>query len=147
MVDDLVYRQPKSVYEAKFSMNFLAALALCEKEVSLEHLVEEKLGDPRIRKLMKKVILSVDTEMAQEGYRGTWGAKVKVKMKDGSEFSGQVDSPRGQPEDPMSPHQLIGKYRRCARYVLSEERINQSLDWITHLEELEDISSLMSVVA
>lgn len=147
VVDDLVYRQPKSVYEAKFSMNFLAALALCEKEVSLENLVEEKLGDPRIRKLMKKVTLSVDSEMAQAGYRGTWSARVKVKMKEGSEFSERVDIPRGQPENPMSPSQLIGKYQRCARYVLSEERINQSLDWITHLEKLEDISSLMSVIA
>jgi 2-methylcitrate dehydratase PrpD len=47
--------EPKTGVEGKFSLRFLAALALAEGNVTLDKFTDEKVGDPRINRLRRKV--------------------------------------------------------------------------------------------
>jgi len=53
---------------------------------------------------------------------------------------------RGEPQKPMTDEQRFAKYRECARFCLSEEKIERSLSLISNLETVENIGELMKLV-
>ena len=144
--ETLVHSRPRNSLEAKFSMQFCLAVAILEKQVSLDQFVDEKVNDPRIIELMEKVKLYVDPALTQEKGYASNSAKVKVKLKDGREYAKRVDEAKGTPANPISRNELIEKYKNCAKRVLSEEAVKESIHLITNFEKIENINALMNLL-
>jgi 2-methylcitrate dehydratase PrpD len=135
--------EPKTASEAKFSLPYCLAAALIYGKVGLTEFSEEKLSDPKIRKLLKKVIVMVDPECinARLGC-----AKVTLYTIDGKAFSCRVDSPKGYPKNPLTKAELERKFMDLASLVLPEERVRRIVEIVSGLEKLERITLLTDLL-
>jgi 2-methylcitrate dehydratase PrpD len=122
-------------------------VTLSEKRVTLDHFTDQKVLDPVIVSLKKKVNLIVDSELAKIGYRGTFNTIVKIKMNDGRKYTKRVDHSKGSPENPLYEDELMDKYINCARRALSEEKVNESVKMLKDLPQMADLTKLISVLS
>jgi len=138
----LIHNHPKTGLEGKFSMQFCVAIALLDGEVGLRQFSDKKVLDEGTQELMRKVEMYPDPQLKGRE------TVVTVKLKDGKEYSYKADEKiKGHPENPLTRQELISKYQNCARLVLPEKEITQSINLVENLEELSDINELTSVMA
>jgi 2-methylcitrate dehydratase PrpD len=149
--DYLKFPLPETKLQAKYSMQFCVALALVEGKVTLSAITEERVKDPRIVDLMKRVTMSVSPELAKLGYApeiAPYGCTVTIILKNGSRLVRRVDQVPWNPAEPPSWDELVEKYRSCWDGVFADGRIDESLDIVGHLEDAKakDIERLMTLV-
>lgn len=144
--DVLVYPNPQTPLEAKFSLQYCLAAALVERANGFAQFTEEKVRDPRIRELLDKIEMYMAPEFESLGYRGTFNAIVKIILKDGREYDKRVDYGRGDPMNPLSEEEQMGKYVDCAGLLLDSERVEKSKQMLSTLEQLADVALLMDVI-
>jgi 2-methylcitrate dehydratase PrpD len=72
--------------------------------------------------------------------------EVKVRLKNGKEYSRQVIIDKGSPQNPLTKEELSLKYRDCASTVLSSQDIAKSFELAANLERVEDIAELTNIV-
>jgi len=137
----VIHPRPKSGLEGKFSMQYCMAIALLDGEVGLGQFTDEKVLDPRAQELLKRV-----EYVHPEGLTPLHPEAVTIKLKDGRELCHEVAIAKGDPGNPMGKEELAAKYRDCASFVLSAEGIQKSLDMVSHLEDLEDITELIDLL-
>ena len=72
---------------------------------------------------------------------------VTIIMRDGKEYFRETPIFSGMPVSPMTKEQFEGKYRDCSSLVLDESAVEESLSMLRRLKKLDNIQSLMKVVA
>ena len=127
---------PRSIYAAKFSLQFCVALALAKGKGSLAEFSEESLHDPTIRSLMKKIAVEKSSEIDGQ-YPEKWGAALQILLKDGSRFEARTDFPKGDPEAPFTTEEFIEKFNSLTE--------NSGLDHIGLLQSLLNVEELSEV--
>ncbi|OPX33604.1 MAG: hypothetical protein B1H11_12235 [Desulfobacteraceae bacterium 4484_190.1] len=125
--------------EIKFSLWFLAALALIEENVGLDKFVDEKLHDPRVVNLRNKVDAHLVDALG-------FGARVSVIMKDGTEYKDYRRKQKGHPENPLSVEELENKFGNAAKMSIPENNINLLIDKIKSIEKVDDITEIMDLM-
>ena len=142
-----VYDFPSRPEEAKFSEQFHAATGIVYPDLAgLAPYKEERLSDHRVKELMKRVKVYVHPELAEELPSLISTHFLKVRLKDGREFSIKADKATGYPQKPFSREELLGKYRDCAQRVLPPSQVEHSIELVNTLETLENISVLTKVI-
>lgn len=150
VVDYLKFSEPKSKFQSKYSMEFCVASAIRDGRVVISSFTDEKVKDPELLSLMKKVRMTVWDEYEKFGYNpphAPYGCLVRIRLKDGREFSRQVDKGPWEPETPPAWDDLVSKFVGNAELVMPGHAIQQVIDRVARLEELDDLSSLMTLVA
>lgn len=150
VVDYLKFSQPRSTFEAKYSMEFCLATVLRDNAVTLSSFGEERVRDPELTTLMEKITMKIWPEYAKDGYNPSYapyGCIVNVKLKDGRQFSERVDKGPWEPGTSPSWDDLTEKFRGNAEMVLGKHVVDQAVDLVARLEDMEDISKLMSLLA
>jgi len=137
----LIHARPRTALEGKFSMQYCMAIALLDGRIGFKQFTDEKVLDPKAQELLRRV-----TYVHPEGLIPLQSEAVTIKLKDGRELSHEVATPKGDPQNPMTKKELAVKYRECASFVLSPQDIQKSLEMISHLEDIEDITELMNLV-
>lgn len=128
---------PKTVNEAKFSLQFCTALVLVKRQGDLTIFNDKTLWDPEIRQLMDKVKIEVDTTINNK-YPEKWSAVVRIDLGDGKNLKGETEYPKGDPENPVSKDELITKYRLLTsnwNVDASSKLLNNVLD-LEHKEKI-----------
>jgi 2-methylcitrate dehydratase PrpD len=138
----LIYENPTTGLEGKFSLQFPLALALSERRVVLNQFTDDKVKEPRIVNLMKKIRLVPTPEL--EPFHSP--AIVEIKLKTGEKLIKRVDHRRGTSQNPLSDEELFQKFRSCARLLLSEKETEASLELLKNLENIEDLSTLSKLI-
>jgi 2-methylcitrate dehydratase PrpD len=139
----LMYHDPVTGLEAKFSMEYWMARAILDRRLGLPQFTEEKIRDPRSRELVKRVMLVPDPEMEYTSSK----VRVIVKTRNGRSFDTVYFPPKGTPENPMTEKELIEKYRECAEWSgLTKNNTEESMKLIMGLEKLEDVGVLMRAI-
>jgi len=131
-------KEPKLGVEGKFSVWFLAALALAEGNVTLDKFTDEKVNNPQLVRLRKKIETQLDPRIG-------FGARFRLKMKDGTEYKNFLAKPKGDPDNPLSFEELSEKYKTTAILALSEKQIGALIDKIKILEEIENMSDIVAL--
>lgn len=124
--------------EGKFSLLFLAALALAEGHVTLDKFTDEKVNDPRLVKLRGKVKAHLKRELK-------FGARVEVKMKDGTTYKEFRKTPKGDPANPLSFEEITMKFKNTAKLAVSEKNIELLIEKVKALENLTDPKEIVSL--
>ena len=130
---------PKIGVEGKFSLWFLAALSLAEGNVTLDKFTDEKVNDPLLKQLTKKVNATLVRELGL-------GARVAVKMKDGTVYRKAAKAPRGDPANPMSFAEVEDKFRDIAKESISSTNIEQIIERTGCLEKLISLEEIFSLL-
>ena len=129
---------------AQFSLPYVVSACLIDGEMGPAQLKEDRLSDPAILELSKRVKVNVDPELAR-AYPGMTASRVEIRLKSGRTLAKQVDIPKGDPRDPMTAEDVAGKVRRFA-----SQRDAKALDEVVRLslelESVVDIKELTSII-
>lgn len=131
--------EPKKALEGKFSVYHCAALAFIEGAAGEDMFTDEKVNDPEIVSLRKKVKarLNPDHKLLE--------TKVTVITNDGRSLESYVKMPKGQPENKMTPPEMENKFKSLVSPVLPPENVDKLINRIFNLEKLDDISEMITL--
>lgn len=131
--------EPATVYAAKFSLPFCAALALKTGHCGPQDFAAEQISDPEIRRLMSRTTLSRDPDL-DALHPERWPAVVEITLHSGERYEGRIDYPRGDPENPVGSEELLAKFRSMATPPWGAERVGELAQTIMGLDRVEDVS-------
>ena len=136
---------PKTVFEAKFSLPYCAAVALITGRVRMDAFRGERLNDPRLRALMAKVEVVLDPEIDAQ-FPKKRAAKVEIELNSGERLEHYSPTRKGDPDNPLSDAELSDKFMELAEGVLGEARARTLLDTLWRLETLKDARDIPAAI-
>ena len=134
-------RDPKTAFEAKFSLTYCVAAALLTGRVRLDAFTPERLRDPGLRALMVRIETFVDAEADARFPRGR-GAVVEIETADGKRVRMDVKTRKGDPDNPLSDVEIEDKYRELVTPVIGPERADALLALLWRIDGMDDLSAL-----
>ncbi len=135
----LRYSEPRTVLEAKFSMQYCVASVLVRRNITLaDFRDEDRLKDSSLTRLMRKTSFEIDPELDKRGYE-RMRTRMIIRLIDGRVISGERDVARGHPEDPMTEEDLKAKFVNCACGVTSPEITDRIIEATRDLESISNI--------
>jgi 2-methylcitrate dehydratase PrpD len=145
---------PSTTEEAQFNLAWPVAAMLVDGEVGPKQMLEDRLGDPLIRDLARKVEV-VETEELNELHRlfkigdkrGRFASKVAITLKDGKRYeSGLVDEGLRFPQTDWNEKRIEDKFRHLAGYVMDKNRIDRLIDIIWRFEEIKKLDEFIGIL-
>jgi 2-methylcitrate dehydratase PrpD len=131
---------PRTVLEAKFSLQHCAAVVLAHGRPSMAHFEDAAIGSPTLAAWRAKVRVIERPEMSQ-AFPQHYAAAVTLTLRDGTVFTHTQADAWGDPELPMSANDVIGKAREllAAAGLADEKRIDDLLAATMALNKARDI--------
>jgi 2-methylcitrate dehydratase PrpD len=142
--EDLKYN-PESIVDAQFSMPFGAAVAILHGKASLDQYTQNNLRSPLVKDTMRKIKCLKNPEIEADFPR-KWPAIAKIKTTDGNEYIAKVEYPKGDPENPFTWDEIMGKFRNLISAVFPEARQNQIIETIRSLDQTRDVTELYNLL-
>ncbi|MBZ5603132.1 MAG: MmgE/PrpD family protein [Acidobacteriia bacterium] len=136
---------PRTPYQAKFSIAYVVAAALAEGRVGLEQFSADRFSaegvrDAAIAKLLAKTTVTVAPDLTAK-YPAAWPARVTVTLADGTNLNGASDFPRGNPENPVSTAGLEEKFGALVAPRFGEATARRAIESVCNIETCEDMFS------
>ncbi len=126
-------------FRALLSTRYCTSVILHDRSCWLEQFTAERVGDPVVRRFAEeRISVFPDPQVALNG------ARLEVELVDGRVVGLTRAIPHGDPADPASLDEVVDKFRRSARSVLSNERAERALDLLLSIEELADVDLLLA---
>lgn len=127
---------PATAIDAKFSLPFTVATALCRGSVTLDDFRPAALSDAGVLALAQRVAFAAgDVPHVTSG-------QVEIRTAGGAVHAGRVEFPLGNPRNPLDEAALVAKFRACARLAVrapDAARIERIIDQTLQLERLTDV--------
>jgi len=142
----LKYHKPETGLQGKFCQEYCIAVAFKDGWVGLDHFSDRAVKEPIIQKLLKKIRVEYQ-DFTREVGEHVFPADITVALKSGETYQCRVDYPKGWPENPMSLEEIENKYRQCAKFALSESKVNLSIELIESLESCKSLDVLMDTLS
>ncbi len=136
---------PSTPWAAKFNVPFCMAQAALLGHLTLDAFSEKSLTDPRIQQLMERVTLLVDKSL-DEVYPRFWPARVEVETTGGDTYEYRIDTPKGDPENPVTDEELDAKFLSLTSGPLPGDGPERLLLKLRDLESLADMTQLFAGV-
>jgi 2-methylcitrate dehydratase PrpD len=143
MTKVMMYTEPKTGSEAKFSLQYVLGAAALDNKLALSHFASSKVNDPKIREAMSKVMVNTIPYWPEHLPNA---ASVTIVLKSDKSFKLRVDQPRGSRDIPLNMDELLAKYRDCAKLVLSPGETERTIDLMLNLEKLDNIIELAGII-
>ena len=121
---------------ALWSYYFVVASALYRKSATAENFTENKIRDPKLQALVKKVKLA-DLDKLE-------GVELEVVMKDGRKYTEYVRAALGNPDNPLSRDGLIAKFKEQVEFsrLIEKPAMEGLIDLIENLETVNNIKTI-----
>lgn len=130
---------------ARTSISYTAAVMLRQGRLDPDAFRPDRLEDPQTLALMEKIRVERE-ESFGAGPFGKRGCKLRVRMRDGREFSCQVDAAKWTGESPAADGELRDKFRRLNEKTIKKERLEALVEMIFHIDDQEDLQGLFSLL-
>ena len=140
-VDVAGIRAPRTAAEAKFSIPYLLAHALIHGSVRLNAFDEDRLNDPAIRELLRKVELREDPALTAT-FPGQRAARVVVTTRDGRRHEHFAPYRKGDPEAPLSDADIDAKFLELVAPVTGDAKARGLLAQLWRLDTLDGLPAL-----
>jgi 2-methylcitrate dehydratase len=145
-VEDKDRRYPTSRETADHSFYYLAAAALMDGEMTQAQFENERWTQPAIKFLMERMTIHTDASL-NKYTPGSFPCVLELTTASGESRTVEVFYPKGHPKNRMSPAEVEGKFRGCARAVFSEAHQNKIISLVRDLDKLTNVSELMNHLA
>ncbi|OGA46785.1 MAG: hypothetical protein A3G24_22695 [Betaproteobacteria bacterium RIFCSPLOWO2_12_FULL_62_13] len=132
----------ETVGNALVSLPFGIAAMLVEGELSLAQCSEEKIRDPRIQTLLKKVEILVDPEIDKLPPTQRYRATVEVELENGERYRKFCPAPKGDPANRMSEREMYDKFIHNTTAVFSRSRMEELFGMMQAFEAIDDVREI-----
>lgn len=140
----LPYARPESPSEARFSLQYCAAVAALTGSLTVADFTPEAVARPEVRAWLPKVALethpihdrSSDLALREPDV-------VTLQLSGGGERRIEVTQVRGTPDRPLGDAELSAKFRACAAGRLSGAQAAAAEAAVSGLEEVAEVGEVM----
>jgi len=134
--------RPQTGLEAKFSMQFAIAAALCARNVGLRELTDEFVRRPEVQAIFPRVSLE-GTAITMEGSNFAPADAVEITTVTGETLkSGPVEYAKGSHQQPLSRDELWIKFADCLGAEFPDAKKSHAFENLMMLERLNGASDL-----
>jgi len=139
---------PKSPLDASQSLPYTLAVAAFEKNAGIAQYTWEKIKNPKILKLARKVKVFLDPELVNERREdcAKLGSKVTVKTRDGKVYTCKLSYHADGPGN-WKPDKVELKFINNCSVILGEDIAKRILNKVKELEKIDDLSELTSLLS
>jgi 2-methylcitrate dehydratase PrpD len=125
---------------------FAAAVALLDGDAFLDQYEPERLSDPRVLEIMKRIHLRHDPALDAGGAAGRHAIRAEAALTQGRRLEVGIAHRLGSPENPIPPERLIGKFRRLAGERFAPSEIEGIIAAVEALEERGGLERLIGLL-
>ena len=129
-------KTPQTGLETKFSVYFVAAMAIVKGSAGMRDFSDENARDPQIVALRDRVTATVDPALREEQVRAT------IVMKDGRRLEKFIEHVVGSVERPMSDADLEAKFLSLTDGVLPEAQARRVMALCRTIETLPGAAAI-----
>jgi aconitate decarboxylase len=134
--------RPDSLTSAQLNLPFCAATLLLEGDVFVDQFKPEAVDNADRIALSRKVEVVEDPKITALGSKFRHKVRVDVHLNDGSVHSETRDAPRGSENSFATTADIVDKFRKLSRSVLSSAQQQSLIDAMLGLEQLGDAREL-----
>jgi 2-methylcitrate dehydratase PrpD len=137
--------KPQNHVDAKFSLPYAAAVAICRNRAGAEEFSDEVLGDPEVLGLAEKVTWELDPK-AEDMYPLAYPATLIVTLNDDRKLESHVEFPKGDPENPASLEEIINKFHSLTEKFFDQKKREQIVESVKSLETIDNIAVIADLL-
>ena len=135
---------PRTPYQAKFSLAYCVAAALLEGALGLEQFADDRFGaggvrDRAIAELLPRIRVTVADDLTTR-YPAAWPARLTLALKDGASERAASDSPKGSLENPVTTGELERKFTTLVGSRFGADVARVALDAVREIEDTADMA-------
>jgi len=131
---------PRTVYEAKFSLQYSTAVMLVRGSAGLGAYSDDAIADPPVLDLARRVRYETKEYPT---YPAAFPGGVRIRLRDGRVLEAELPHQRGGPENPLSADEVRAKFRENAGLACGEAQVEALENTILHLDELDSVRGLL----
>jgi 2-methylcitrate dehydratase PrpD len=150
----LIYQQPKTGLEGKFSLQYSLAAGVLDGEYTLWSFTDEAVNRPRVHDLLGRIRVREDPRCAgndplletrSSGSRGF--VEVEAVLTGGLRRTVRVDQAPGHPRRELTWDDIAAKFMDCAAQArIDLGKAERALDVLIRLETCADISEVVALL-
>jgi 2-methylcitrate dehydratase PrpD len=150
----LIYPQPVTGLEGKFSLQYVLAAGVLDGEYGLGTFTDAAVNRPAIRALMQKIVAVEDERCGNNdplmktraaGARGF--VEVEVRTTDGRNEVATVHAAPGHPTRPLSWQDIEHKFMDCAGHAaVDKARAQRALQMLSRLEDCISVNAIVQAL-
>ncbi len=145
LAEKILHRQsPDSGLAGKFHLPYCLAIAARYGKVTIPHFDDLYLAQPEIRQFMDCIHIAAVPELG--GDRLGFTTRLTVTTQSHDTLTLTKKRPKGSGNSPLSWSELIVKFSSCVEGILDRKAAAFVEDAVRHLEHLESIKDVLSVV-
>ena len=139
-VQNLRYLDPKTEFEARFSMQYCISVALTSGTISLSDFTPNAVLRDDVRAYYPMIDMRAHGDAYDEGdEKDPIPSIVTVTLKDGSVYRGEQATPKGDAANPLNETERLAKFEDCCKSFLPDaDRAQLARD----IEALETLASV-----
>lgn len=142
---NLVYHDPVTPLQAKFSQEYCLAAPLVYGKLGLAEFDPEQVMNPQVRALIGLIDCAIHPELSgTDSITFSSPAIVEVETKDGRTIRKKVVEMRGHPKNPLKPSEIEAKFIECGDRVLPKATVRSALAKVQKLDELRSVRELVA---
>lgn len=135
--------RPLTTTGAQMNAAYIAATQLVDGEILLSQFANSMLDRDEVWELTHKASC-YHAEEFDKPNKGC-GARVMITFEDDTVIEDVMDAPKGY-DPPVSNEEIVDKYRRLTRNVISKERQEKIEKLVVGLDSLENVEDLLSLL-
>ena len=135
---------PKTRETADHSLPYVVAVALLDGEVTSRSFSGERLVDPVVADLMRKVKVVESTELSAR-FPESWSCRLRIGMLSRDALVTEVRYPKGHINNPMDDAEVAAKFRGMFRDFGNERQCEAALDGLWNFDRAKDIGDVLSL--
>ena len=149
--DNLMFDDPKTEMEARFSMHYSIAVALLRKRLVLADFVSSAIKNSEVRALYPKITMTKtsDDDPLPTATNGREPAETRITLKGGETLSKFLKHPKGTLQNPLSDAEMWAKFSDCLSSVADVKRataIRNMLESFEDINDIRDFTTLLTTV-
>ena len=144
----LRFPDPATADEARFSVPYCVAVALATGHVRMADFLPAAIAHEGIRALMARITLQSYASKPQSGdLSADEPDTATIHLVAGATLTRTVTCAYGSAHDPLSRHDLLGKFRECAAVALLPDDVERALARISQIEAPQSVKSLTEILS
>ncbi|HED53835.1 MAG TPA: MmgE/PrpD family protein [Phycisphaerales bacterium] len=142
--DPSKYR-PKSRETADHSLPYALAVGLVDGMVTPRQFDDKRVNDPALIPIMDKVKVVANEEFELR-FPEFQPSRVTITLNDGTTLVEQVEVPKGDARDPMTPAEVKVKFDALGSDVIGQDRCDQFGSFVMDLDKIDTMDPFFSLL-
>jgi aconitate decarboxylase len=139
--------RPQGLTSAQLNLPFCVATLLLEDDVFVDQFKPEAVDDAARIALSRKVAVVHDPAITALGPAFRHKVRVEIHFRDGTHESETREAPRGSEQSFATQGEIVEKFRKLTRHVMSEARQSALVEAVLDLEKLTDGMRIAELLA